>query len=103
MIQPEVFNTQSVKVVFIIDQNVKIHTILYYLLPTGRNFDKIKRIVLKLQKSVNKSSTTSSDWRLGDYIIVPTDISCGTAKDRIKNQNDDQYCLDCFLCFRRKK
>ncbi len=48
MIQPGASNTQAVRAVFIIDPNAKIRTILYYPLSTGRNFDKIKRIILAL-------------------------------------------------------
>ena len=46
---------------------------------------------------------TPADWRPGDDVIVPTAGSCGTAKERMESQNDDQYCLDWFMCFRREK
>ena len=103
MIQPGASNTQAVRAVFVIDPNGKIRTILYYPLSTGRNFDEIKRIVLALQKADADSCATPADWRPGDDVIVPTAGSCGTAKERMENQNDDQYCLDWFLCFRREK
>jgi hypothetical protein len=34
---------------------------------------------------------------------VPPAGSCVTAKERMDNQNEDQYCLDWFLCFRKEK
>ena len=103
MIQPGASNTQAVRAVFIIDPNAKIRTILYYPLSTGRNFDEIKRIILALQKTDAQNCATPADWRPGDDIIVPPAGSCGTAKERMDNQNEDQYCLDWFLCFRKEK
>ncbi|HWS30802.1 MAG TPA: peroxiredoxin [Clostridia bacterium] len=103
MIQPNQSNTQAVRAVFIIDPEGKIRTILYYPLTTGRNFDEIKRIILALQKSDKDGVATPADWRPGQDVIVPTAGSCGTAKERMETQNDDQYCLDWFMCFRREK
>ncbi|MEL7622682.1 MAG: peroxiredoxin [Clostridiales bacterium] len=103
MIQPGQSNTQAVRAVFVIDPDSKIRTILYYPLSTGRNFDEIKRIILALQKADSDGVATPADWRPGQDVIVPTAGSCGTAKERMENQNDDQYCLDWFMCFRREK
>ena len=103
MIQPNASNTQAVRAVFVIDPNGKIRTILYYPLSTGRNFDEIKRIVLALQKADSDHCATPADWRPGDDVIVPTAGSCGTARERMENQSEDQYCLDWFLCFKKSK
>lgn len=103
MIQPNASNTQAVRAVFVVDPNSKIRTILYYPLSTGRNFDEIKRIILALQKADSDHCATPADWRPGDDVIVPTAGSCGTARERMENQSEDQYCLDWFLCFRKEK
>ncbi len=103
MIQPNASNTQAVRAVFIVDPNGKIRTILYYPLSTGRNFDEIKRIILALQKADSDHCATPADWRPGDDVIVPTAGSCGTARERMENQSEDQYCLDWFLCFKKSK
>ncbi len=103
MIQPGASSTQAVRAVFIIDPEGKIRTILYYPLSTGRNFDEIKRLIIALQKADSDNCATPADWRPGDDVIVPTAGSCGTAKERMDNQSDDQYCLDWFMCFRREK
>lgn len=102
IIQPNASNTQAVRAVFVIDPEAKIRTILYYPLSTGRNFDEIKRIILALQKADADACATPADWRPGDDVIVPTAGSCGTAKERMESQTEDQYCLDWFLCFRRE-
>ena len=102
MVQPGQSNTQAVRAVFVIDPKGIIRTILYYPLSLGRNFDELKRIVQGLQKADADNCATPADWRPGDDVIVPTAGSCGTAKERMENQSDDQYCLDWFLCFRRE-
>ena len=103
MIQTGASNTQAVRAVFVVDPNGKIRTILYYPLSTGRNFDEIKRIILALQKADSDHCATPADWRPGDDVIVPTAGSCGTARERMENQSEDQYCLDWFLCFKKSK
>ena len=103
MIQPNQSNTQAVRAVFIIDPEAKIRTILYYPLTTGRNFDEIVRIIQALQKADKDSVATPADWRPGDDVIVPTAGSCGTAKERMESQDENQYCLDWFMCFKKEK
>ena len=102
MIQPNQSNTQAVRAVFIIDPKGIIRTILYYPLSTGRNFDEIKRIIIALQKADKDNVATPADWRPGDDVIVPTAGSCGVAKDRVENQDDETYCLDWFMCFKKE-
>ncbi|NLD33810.1 MAG: peroxiredoxin [Clostridiales bacterium] len=103
MIQPGQSNTQAVRAVFVVDPEGKIRTILYYPLSTGRNMDEIKRIILALQKADKDSVATPANWRPGDDTIVPTAGSCGTAKERMESTDENQYCLDWFLCFRREQ
>lgn len=73
----------------------------YYPLSTGRNFQEIKRIILALQKADSDNVATPADWQPGDDTIVPTAGSCGTAKERMESNDDDMYCLDWFLCFKK--
>ena len=103
MIQPNQSNTQAVRAVFIIDPKGIIRTILYYPLSTGRNFNEIKRIVTALQKADSDGVATPADWRPGDDVIIPTAGSCGTAKERMESKDENMYCLDWFMCFKREK
>ncbi len=103
MIQPGQSNTQAVRAVFVVDPNGIIRTILYYPLSTGRNFDEIKRIIQALQKADSDNVATPADWRPGDDVIVPTAGSCGVAKERMESQDEDKYCLDWFMCFKKEK
>lgn len=103
MMQPGQSNTQAVRAVFVIDPESKIRTILYYPLSTGRNFDEIKRIIQALQKADADKVATPADWRPGQDVIIPTAGSCGTAKERMESKDEDKYCLDWFMCFKREK
>ena len=103
MIQPGQSNTQAVRAVFIIDPTAKVRTILYYPLTTGRNFAEIKRIILALQKADKDACATPANWQPGDDVIVPTANSCGVAKERVESSDENQYCLDWYLCFRKEK
>jgi len=103
MVQPNASTTQAVRAVFVIDPNAKIRCILYYPLSLGRNFDEIKRIIIALQKSDAEGIATPADWRPGDDVIIPPPGSCGGAKERMESKDDDTYCLDWFLCFKKDK
>ena len=103
IIQPNQSNTQAVRAVFIIDPKGIIRTILYYPLSTGRNFDEIKRIVTALQKADSDGVATPADWRPGNDVIIPTAGSCGTAKERMESKDENMYCLDWFMCFKKEK
>lgn len=103
MIQPGQSNTQAVRAVFVVDPKGIIRTILYYPMSTGRNFDEIRRIIVALQKADSDAVATPANWQPGQDVIVPTAGSCGVAKERMETQDDDQYCLDWFMCFKREK
>ncbi len=102
MVQPGQSTTQAVRAVFVIDPKGVIRTVLYYPMSTGRNFDEIKRIVQALQKADSDSVATPADWRPGQDVIVPTAGSCGVAKERMESADEDTYCLDWFMCFKRE-
>lgn len=103
MIQPNASGTQAVRAVFIMDPNAKVRCILYYPLSTGRNFDEIKRIVVALQKADAEGIATPADWRPGDDVIIPPPGSCGVARERMESSDEDKYCLDWFMCFKKEK
>lgn len=103
MVQPNASSTQAVRAVFIMDPDARVRAILYYPLSTGRNMDEIKRMVIAMQKADKEQIATPANWRPGDDVIIPPPGSCGTAKDRVESQKDDQYCLDWFMCFRKEK
>jgi len=103
MIQPGLSNTKAVRAVFVIDPESKIRAIMYYPLTTGRNFSEIKRLVLALQKSDKDGCATPTNWQPGDDVIIPPADSCGLAKERVESDNEEMYCLDWFMCFKKEK
>lgn len=102
MIQPNASNTQAVRAVFVIDPKGIIRAILYYPLSTGRNMQEIKRLVVALQKADKDGVATPANWKEGDDVIIPTAGSCGTAKERMESKDENMYCLDWFMCFRKE-
>ena len=60
-------------------------------------------IIQALQKADQDKVATPADWRPGQDVIIPTAGSCGTAKERMESKDDDKYCLDWFMCFKREK
>ncbi|TVR41873.1 MAG: peroxiredoxin [Bacteroidia bacterium] len=103
MVQPNASTTQAVRAVFIMDPDAKVRAILYYPLSTGRNMDEIKRMVIAMQKADNDQVATPANWQPGDDVIIPPPGSCGVAKDRVENKDEDKYCLDWFMCFKKEK
>jgi len=103
MIQPNQSSTQAVRAVFIIDPKSRIRTILYYPLSTGRNFDELKRIILALQKTDSAGVATPADWRPGDDVVVPPASDMETANTRSAKDDDEMYCVDWFMCFKKDR
>jgi peroxiredoxin 2/4 len=103
MVQPNASTTQAVRAVFIIDPKAVVRAVLYYPLSTGRNMQEIKRMVIAMQKAEKEQIATPANWQPGEDVIVPPPGSCGTAKDRMESPEEDTYCLDWFMCFKREK
>ena len=103
MLQPAASTTQAVRAVFIMDPDAKVRAILYYPLSTGRNMDEIKRMIIAMQKADREQIATPANWQPGEDVIIPPPGSCGTAKERVESRDEDQYCLDWFMCFRKEK
>jgi peroxiredoxin 2/4 len=103
MLQPNASTTQAVRAVFFMDPEAKVRAILYYPLSMGRNMDEIKRMIIAMQKADKEQIATPANWKPGDDVIIPPPGSCGVAKERVENQDENTYCLDWFMCFRKEK
>ena len=103
MVQPNASTTQAVRAVFVIDPESKVRAVLYYPLSVGRNMDEIKRLIIALQKADKEQIATPANWQPGEDVIIPPPGSCGVAKDRVASKEEDVYCYDWFMCFRREK
>ncbi len=99
MIQPNEDSTKAVRAVFFIDPKGIIRTIIYYPLSLGRNFEELYRVVIALQAADEFDIATPADWQPGDDVIIGPAGSCGTAKDRM--EDDNLECKDWFFCTKK--
>lgn len=99
MIQPNEDSTKAVRAVFFVDPKGIIRTIIYYPLSLGRNFDELYRVLIALQTADAFDVATPADWKPGDDVIVGPAGSCGTAKDRMEDEEMD--CKDWFFCSKK--
>ncbi len=99
MIQPNEDSTKAVRAVFFIDPKGIIRAIIYYPLSLGRNFDELYRVVIALQTADTFGVATPADWVPGDDVIVSPAGSCGSAKERMEDQEVD--CKDWFFCTKK--
>lgn len=99
MIQPNEDTTKAVRAVFFIDPKGIIRAIIYYPLSLGRNFDELYRVIVALQAADAFDVATPADWYPGDDVIIGPAGSCGTAKDRMVDEDID--CKDWFFCTKK--
>jgi peroxiredoxin (alkyl hydroperoxide reductase subunit C) len=99
MIQPNEDSTKAVRAVFFIDPKGVVRAIIYYPLSLGRNFDELYRVVVALQAADEFGVATPADWRPGDDVIIGPAGSCGSAKDRMEDEDID--CKDWFFCTKK--
>ena len=86
MIMPGEDSTKAVRAVFVVDPEGVVRAMIYYPLSTGRNFPELKRLVIALQAADALGVATPADWQPGEPVIVPPPGSCGTAKDRMEDE-----------------
>ncbi|MDX9789814.1 MAG: peroxiredoxin [Candidatus Kapaibacterium sp.] len=92
--------TNTVRAVFLVDENSKIRAILYYPQELGRNFDEILRMVKALQIADKEHVAMPANWPenelIGDKVIVPPATDVKAAK--YKQSRYDNY--DWWFCYR---
>jgi alkyl hydroperoxide reductase subunit AhpC len=82
MIHPNAEATQTVRSVFIIDNNKKVRLSLTYPASTGRNFDEILRTVDSLKLTSINSVATPANWQHGDDVIILAALSDEQAREK---------------------
>jgi len=101
MLQPSASSTQAVRAVFIMDTDAVVRAILYYPLSNGRNVDEVMRLLIAMQMSDKNKVATPANWRPGDDVIIPPPGSCGIAKERMTNPDQDIKVLDWFMMMKK--
>ncbi|MCM8820757.1 MAG: peroxiredoxin [Candidatus Omnitrophica bacterium] len=100
--------TNTVRAVFIVDDNGKIRLILYYPQEIGRNIDEILRAINALQISDKNGIATPADWPdnelIGSNVIVPPAKDVKTAKERLEKAKKGEFkCYDWWFCYKERK
>ena len=92
--------TNTVRAVFIMDEQGKIRLIMYYPQEIGRNVSEILRAVKALQISDKNGVALPANWPdnelIKDKVIIPPADSEELANKR-RNQKD---CFDWWFCYR---
>lgn len=100
MIHPQK-GANTVRAVFIVDDNAVIRSILYYPQEVGRNISEILRAVKALQTSDKNKVATPADWpeneTLKDSVIIPPAQDEKTAQKRQKQYD----CYDWWFCYKK--
>jgi len=81
MIHTNANDTETVRSVFVIDDEKKVRLIITYPASTGRNFGEILRAIDSLQLTDNYQVATPVDWHHGDDVIIIPSVSNQEAKD----------------------
>ena len=72
----------TVRSVFIIDPQKKIHAMLTYPMTTGRNFDEILRMLDSIQLTAKHKVATPVNWKSGEDVIIVPSVSDEEAKQK---------------------
>ena len=81
MIHPNADDTETVRSVFVIDDEKKVRLIITYPASTGRNFGEILRAIDSLQLTDNYQVATPVDWHHGDDVIIMPSLSNQEARE----------------------
>lgn len=98
--------TNTVRAVFVVDDNAKIRVILYYPQELGRNMDEILRIVEAIQISDKNKVSMPANWPnnelIKDRVIIPAPADIKGAYERKeKAKIGEVECFDWWLCHRK--
>ena len=72
----------TVRSVFVIGPDKRIKLILMYPMSTGRNFDEVLRALDSIQLTAQHKVATPANWKNGDDVIIPTNVSDEEAKQK---------------------
>lgn len=100
MMASDISNTETVRNVFIIDDNGIIRTILVYPMNVGRFIPEILRIVQALQMADCAKGSTAANWIPNQPVIVPPPKTFGELQERQQEINKNQNGINWYLSFK---
>ncbi len=100
--------TNTVRAVFVVDNNGKIRIILYYPQELGRNIDEIIRAVEAMQISDQNNVAMPANWPnnelIKDNVIIPPAKDIKTANERLEKAKAGEIeCFDWWFCHKKLK
>lgn len=98
--------TNTVRAVFVVDDQAKIRIILYYPQELGRNIDEILRAVKAMQISDQAGVAMPANWPnnelIKDHVIIPPAKDVNTAKERLEKAKAGEIeCYDWWFCHKK--
>ena len=90
MIHPNADDTETVRSVFVIDDEKKVRLIITYPASTGRDFSEILRAIDSLQLTDNYQVATPVDWHHGDDVIIMPSLSNQQARELFPDGWDEK-------------
>ena len=100
MISNDISNTETVRNVFVIDDNGIIRTILIYPLNIGRFIPEIIRIVQALQMADCTKGSTAANWIPNQPVIVPPPQTYCQLEERQKYIEQNNNGISWYLSFK---
>ena len=73
-------DNQTVRNVYVVGPDKKIKLMITYPMTTGRNFDKVLRVIDSLQLTAKHKVATPVNWKQGDDVIIAGSVSDDEAK-----------------------
>ena len=96
-----VAKTQTVRAVFIIDDQGVIRAILYYPMSTGRNLPEILRIIRSLQLHDAENVSTPADWQPGDQVVLGSPLTLEEARGRAESGDPSLTQYEWYLTMKK--
>ena len=101
MISSDISNTETVRNVFIIDNNGIIRVILVYPMNVGRFIPEIIRIVKALQVADTNNVSTGANWMPNQPVIVPMPKTFNELLKRNQEIEKNQNGISWYLSFKQ--
>ena len=100
MIASDISTTETVRNVFVIDDEGVIRTILIYPMNIGRFIPEIIRIVQALQMADCSKGATAANWMPNQPVIVPIPKTYEQLEERVEEINKNKNGINWYLSFK---
>jgi peroxiredoxin (alkyl hydroperoxide reductase subunit C) len=100
MIANDISKTETVRNVYIIDEEGIIRVILIYPLNVGRWIPEIIRTVEALQIADCADTSTPANWRLGEQVIIKAPKTYPQLQERIVENEQGNDAFSWYLTFK---